>query len=261
MHVLHITFPYPDKHGIDHTLASQALNMLISAWRMNGQILNREWGIVFHPAAYATSLLSPESTALEDSRDNKYVRQCKQHLLDIGVMAPHISSSGRDIDGLELCSCTHVSTYILYTDYLSLESPVRCGTCFGPIPLYRLPYTQDEEYNNIVRWQSNYQACDLLFMNSTVLERSTQRALAWFTSTLSQEGYILCRLLEHATGVPTYYVLQKQHGRSHRHEQQRRCPSCGQPWRVDKPWHHFDFVCEPCRLVSNIAWNVREPSR
>ncbi|MCG8348945.1 MAG: Zn-ribbon-containing protein, partial [Chloroflexales bacterium] len=90
----------------------------------------------------------------------------------------------------------------------------RCGDCFDQAPLYRLPKTYDDEYYDIIEWQSNYQACDTLFMNSVVLERATNREMSRIESALSQEGCQICRRIEQLTGVPTYYRVQKHYGRS-----------------------------------------------
>jgi predicted nucleic acid-binding Zn ribbon protein len=47
-------------------------------------------------------------------------------------------------------------------------------------------------------------------------------------------------------------------GRSDRAERTRRCPSCGKAWLRKEPLHRiFDFQCRRCRLLSNVAFDVR----
>ena len=56
----------------------------------------------------------------------------------------------------------------------------------------------------------------------------------------------------------TFYFLSKGRGRSRAAEQARLCPGCGGDWLLEEPRHDcFDFRCESCRLLSNIAWTVR----
>ena len=45
--------------------------------------------------------------------------------------------------------------------------------------------------------------------------------------------------------------------RSRARELARLCPMCGGSWRLEEPWHIFDFKCDRCQLLSNIAWDVR----
>jgi predicted nucleic acid-binding Zn ribbon protein len=55
-------------------------------------------------------------------------------------------------------------------------------------------------------------------------------------------------------GLKTARAFRKNRKR----EQRRRCPLCGGAWRLEKPLHRlFDFKCDMCRLVSNLAWDVR----
>lgn len=242
---------------IDADRASHVLNTLFHTWRMNGQIAGREWGSAEVRDAVHTTVLCPESTALASAFDNSYVHAAKAELAQADLNAPLIRVIGKDIDGLDPCDCPTPSTYVLSTNYLSLESPVRCGACFQPVPLYRLPRTQHDEYADIVSWQSDYQACDSLFMNSQVLERVTHREMSSVQSSLATMGRRICQRIEQHTRVPTYYALMKHLGRRRSMEQRRSCPSCGGQWALPTPWHHFDFRCDPCRLVANIAWSVR----
>jgi predicted nucleic acid-binding Zn ribbon protein len=58
--------------------------------------------------------------------------------------------------------------------------------------------------------------------------------------------------------LPVYYYLSKHFGRSDRAERRRKCPSCGKAWLRKEPLHRiFDFQCQRCRLLSNVAFDVR----
>jgi predicted nucleic acid-binding Zn ribbon protein len=41
-------------------------------------------------------------------------------------------------------------------------------------------------------------------------------------------------------------------------ERIRKCPKCARGWALSEPFHgKFDFLCEHCRFISNIAFDVR----
>ncbi len=89
-------------------------------------------------------------------------------------------------------------------------------------------------------------------------ERFGLRELSNAGSSLSRRGRAACARIAKVTGTPTYYYLMRSGGRSLAREHERRCPGCNGRWRLEEPWHRlFDFRCDRCRLVSNIAWEVR----
>lgn len=255
MFVAELTFDVPGACDVD--MLSDAVNNLLGTLRMNGQVCGREWPIVQTNQHCSAIILIPAHDALDSAHQNSYVKGALDKLVAIGIGAPRIAMIGEDIDGADPCTCEKPASYILYTDYLSLESPVRCGDCFCPIPLYILPHTYDDEYYDVISWQSNYQACDLLQMNCGILERATTRQLSRFDSRLCRDGLAICDRIATATGIPTYYYLYRYGSRSRTAELARRCPSCGGPWLLENPWHLFDFKCTQCNLISNIAWDVR----
>ncbi len=237
---------------------SNAVNRLLGALRMNGQICGGEWPIALGNESCATYAMLPAADALSPDHHNVYVREILSEILArAGVSEPRVTILGEDLDGDLSCQCGTPPSYVLYTTFISMETPLRCGGCFLPIPLYSLPKTNHDEYSDVISWQSNYQACDTLQMGCQVLVRAATRELSRVESTLSQEGLRICREWEAATGVPFYYYLYRYGARSRARELARLCPGCGGSWRLEEPWHLFDFKCDRCRLLSNIAWDVR----
>lgn len=89
-------------------------------------------------------------------------------------------------------------------------------------------------------------------------ERFANHQLSSVDSELSTDGRQLARQLEKKMRAPVYYYLSKHWGRSDQAERKRRCPSCGKAWLRDEPLHRiFDFQCRRCRLLSNVAFDVR----
>lgn len=247
MYVANISFSRAE--GVPRDQISHTINAFLAALRMNGQVCGREWPISISDSQYQVTVLLPAQDALEHTHMNHYVEHALEHIHILGLNEPSIFVCGEDIDSIT-CTCSKIDTYILYTTYLSLESPLRCGTCFGTIPLYSVPPTYDGEYYDIIVWQSDYQACDSLQMNCSTLERATLRELTQCNSSLSHQGRTICHKLMTTTCRPTYYYLYPSQTPTRKKVADPSCPSCGQPWRLEKSWHAFDFKCDICYLLS-----------
>jgi len=254
MYVQRIEFSFngnePPKEVVD------VANGFLAALRMNGQVCGREWPIYFESGLCTAIALSPEEDSLNlrhcGEYPNKRVREAEE--LGISITSAVIAE---DCSSAEPCRCQESSGYVLFTTFVSLESPVRCLDCFLPVPLYRFPALPSGEYYEIICWQSDYQSCDRLQMNCSVLERASTRQISDPRSSLSKAGQENCRLLAHLSGKPFYYYLYRGNGRSVASEKERRCPSCGQPWYLEAPLHSlFHYKCDQCRLISNFAWNL-----
>jgi predicted nucleic acid-binding Zn ribbon protein len=250
MYVARIDFKCAD--SIDSDLLYEHIAKLLHALHQNGQICGREYPIAITPDGVMATVMIPAADALDELHHNRYVRQDIARFREIEVNGPYFSLIGEDMAG-EVCVCVSSSSYLLYTDYVTLDSPLRCGDCDDPVPLYRIPPTYEDEYYNIICWQSDYRSCDSLQMNCRTLERAATRQISDPTSSLSQQGRAICQQIEALTGKPTYYHLYRSAGRRRSAELKRLCPACRQPWLLDQPWHGFEFRCEPCRLASTLG--------
>jgi predicted nucleic acid-binding Zn ribbon protein len=155
----------------------------------------------------------------------------------------------------------------LFTHAFDEASPVSHGGSGRAIPLYTIP-VPFEVKEKIYFWQKEYRWFDHFQLGSGVMEIPAYRQMAEPNSELAQKGREQCRQIEAGTGLPTYYYLFRYWGRP-KGEADRLCPGCGKAWKVEhpvglkKPFHHFDFRCDPCRLVSHQGdstdggWRVR----
>jgi len=126
-----------------------------------------------------------------------------------------------------------------------------------PIPVYRLPGTH-EDREAIYFWQRTYHEYNGIWLGCGELEIPVYKQLADPSSELSQKGREICRAVEKAIRIPTYYFLMRYWGRRSG-EDERLCPGCGRAWLsrypTDHPrgWWQFAFQCHNCRLVSQVA--------
>jgi predicted nucleic acid-binding Zn ribbon protein len=245
--------------GTDRDRALEALQEYLGALWRNGQIMGRQTPIARERTGYSVFATLPATDSLNGRHSNRQVRRALRALAGIGCKAPKVQRLGSDPEGKPACRCRRRLFLILFTSFLHEDSPVRCGGCFNPIPLYAFPTTgYAGDYHDILQWQGTYQAMDWLWIGSGAGERFGHDQMARHNSPLSKDCRDVARTLEHRARRPVYYHLAKALARSNRQERARRCPSCGRRWLLDEPLHNiFDFKCDRCRLLSNIAWDVR----
>ncbi len=254
MHVHRIEFDLPSGQTPEKTI--ELAECLLGALRMNGQLCGAEWPIYIKEGRCVATVLAPEHESLDAKFHGEYVTRQISEGEALGITVTFVAEA-EDCSSAETCSCHSSSGYVLFTNYVSLESPVRCLDCFLPVPLYKFPVMPSGEYYEVICWQSDYQSCDSLQMNCTVLERAATRQMSDYRSSLSTAGRENCRILEGLSGKPFYYYLYRASARSAKSERERLCPSCGQPWYLEAPLHSlFHYRCDQCRLLSNFAWNL-----
>jgi predicted nucleic acid-binding Zn ribbon protein len=239
--------------------AAGAIDELVRALQRNGQILE---GITIPTAivrgGYQTVASIPERRSLSLSLHSTRVRTAMRDLKRSGLALPRARVIGRQLDSTPVCGCRRSASLILTTNFLTSELPLRCGGCHGVVPFYRFPHTTDYgTYEDIISWTWHYRAFDGIWIASGAGERLAYRELSEHDSKLSRWGHDLCRLIDKRSGAPTYYYLMKHYGRSVASERKRKCPDCGGKWLLKEPWHRlYDFKCDRCRLLSNIAFDV-----
>ena len=239
------------------TAAEKAINGLLEALRANGQVLGREFAVAFNDGEFRVRLLTPEKTSLQHKFNSPWVKKALAELTDAKLLAPREKLIGQDINS-EVSNLDTPSWQVLYTSYVHMCSPVRSGDNLLPIPLYRLPATFNGDHKRVIRWQSEWQACDELQMAAaTQAEFAALKELSEPSSDLFRRGWDLRGRIEYLTKIPTYYYLYRVGGQSLASELTRPCPRCGNPdWKLDEPLLDlFQFRCEPCRIVSNISWD------
>jgi predicted nucleic acid-binding Zn ribbon protein len=237
----------------------EKVQIYLAALLHNGQIVGDHTPLALLTDGVLVTASLPETDALSERFGNKWVRKRLRELAAAGIGRPKVTDLGLDPESRAPCRCRKRPFLILFTTAMDTEPPLRCGACFGPIALYKLPPTSDAaDHQNVLWWRDTYQAMDWLFLGSGPGERFAHGQLSRLDSELSTDGRALARELEKRVRVPVYYYLSKYFGRSDRSERKRKCPSCRKAWLRQEPLHrNFDFQCERCRLLSNVAFDVR----
>ena len=241
-------------HKRDDEAQLDAFSSLLGAYRLDGHVLGRELMTVSLDRHLEAYVFVPANDAFASEAKNEWIAKRTNGIVEVGLSEPEFIQVGDDISEFDGCSCSVSSSFILFTTCIQIQSPMRCGNCFRPVPLYRLPRFKNNEFSEVISWADDWKACDSLFMNSTTGERFGYREMSQVDSSLSRHGQTICKHFEQSTGKPTYYYLHRYYGRSKALEEARPCPRCGGEWRLADRWHHlFDFRCEKCQLVSSLS--------
>lgn len=225
----------------------EAFDLLQEFYRGNGQTIGKVT-LEYHLENELICLpYTLETDSLSEKNNNFYVNREIARLQDLCKSKLEISLHGSI--GTEFPKSESIEAYILKTDYTSVNSPLLNEKSRG-IPLYKLPQYYDHSYMPILAWETNYKACDDLFMNGEVGERWALNQLQDFKSNLSKQGRTICENIEAKTNIPTYYYLF-----NYKKKNSAFCPSCKQSWVPDKIFEGFHYRCDPCRLISNKTLN------
>lgn len=244
--------------GLSEERAAEAIAEVVVALQRNGQMVEDNPITTVVRGGYQTIAAIPERQSLSRSAYSSRVRTAMRNLKRCGLLPPRVRLAGRQLASAPVCGCRRSASLILTTDFLTSEVPLRCGRCYDIVPFSRFPHTTEYgTYEDIISWTWHYQAFDGVWIASGAGERLAYRELSEHGSELSREGRDLCRCIEKRSGVPTYYYLLRHYGRSVAAERKRRCPDCGGKWLLKESWHEsYEFRCDHCRLLSNIAFDV-----
>ncbi|MDP5150245.1 DUF2310 family Zn-ribbon-containing protein [Rheinheimera baltica] len=245
----------------DFTRAEIAIRGYIEKLIFSGQVLGREFPTAWQQDVFSSRIVIPEEQALLHKHHSTPGLCALQQLATAGLAYPQLQLLGMDVMSQHTDPCEHADNYILYSRFNDTCSAVRCAEHFAPIPLYKLiPHGLDHEA--LIRWQLQFQALDEIQMQETrVLRKGAERSLQLLHSQLNRQGRKLASQLERDNNTRVYYALYSGSSTNCAHEPGKTCPGCGNNWRLPQPLHDlFDFKCDNCRLVSNIAWDCQSPS-
>ena len=239
---------------IELEVAQTMITELLEQYRYNGQIIGREFPLVFTGEQFEVIFVLPEQTSLEPEFNNTKVNVALSLLNENGLNVRSFEIVGLESQSDFTDLCEQPSGLILYTTYVQSCSPVRCAEHFSPVPLYKLP---EQVRKTLIKWQESYGAYDQLQMNEmTATEPQVLEQLSNHQSELMTQAKEIAELISKDMNVPVYRYLYRVGGESLEHEQQRLCPSCRSDWQLEQPLHGlFDFKCDECLLVSNVSWD------
>ncbi len=222
------------------------------ALRSNGQ-LAEDYSVSWRGSSLRLLCVIPERCSLALRFHDACGRKALREALKLAVGPPGTMLTGKAEGTPGYCSCRRRPSVHIFTHLYDDSTPLACGACHQPVPLYRLRGLSLDSREALLCWQWAYQACDDLWMHSGFGERWAYGQLSKTDSGLTEDGLELRVQVEKELKLPVYYYLHRYFGRSKAAERMRLCPGCGGEWLLPKPDGCFDFRCEPCRLLSCLA--------
>ena len=163
--------------------AENAIGSYLAALMQNGQVADATSARVRGGFRVVASV--PARDALHHRHGSRWVRRALMALRDTNG-APRVRRIGLDPDEPLPCACRRRRFLVLFADSLTNSSPVRCGRCFGPVPVYRLPRIESADSRRaLLRWQDAYRKLDALWIGSGVAEQYAYKQLSDVRSPLS----------------------------------------------------------------------------
>lgn len=162
MYVVELQFECFDNTTV--SAVDKAINGLMDALRYNGQVLGREFPIVMGDGEFFVRVVCPEQDSLHPRYHSDFVKVCMNRLSDASLLAPKMRMLGRDLNSEQAAEDEAPSWQVLYTTYVHTCSPLRSGETLLPIPLYRNDPTLNGDHKAVIKWQTEWQACDEIQM-------------------------------------------------------------------------------------------------
>ncbi|WP_087023535.1 Zn-ribbon-containing protein [Thaumasiovibrio subtropicus] len=258
MYVVELQFDLFDNSTLSDV--DRAINGVMDALRYNGQVLGREFPIIMGEGSFTVRAVCPETESLHPDYHSPQVTACLKQLSVAGLLSPKVKVLGRDLNSETSSETERPAWMVLYTSFVHTCSPLKCGDALQPIPLYHIPATLNGDHKAILKWQTEWQACDELQMAAGCqAEHAALHEIRDIGSDLFRRGWDLRGRIEYLTKIPTYYYQYQVGGESLAQELARSCPKCGsKTWKLDSPLHDlFQFRCDDCRIVSNLSWDFQ----
>ncbi len=208
--------------------------------RKTGQVYE-SFHVVAEGGAYAVYVIMPGADALS-------LDFCSDESVEIirklaAIFSLKVETLGAAVTCEDSCDCAAPSWYMLYTDLATEESPVVCGDCGKPVPLYKLPAIPDKEgQSNFLNWQDQFKAIQKLDIYN-YNDGFTDGEIYAPDSRINKMGRALCRAMEKGKKVPVFYHMEMKKGVG------AVCPLCGREWSRTANEAISGKLCTFCRIA------------
>lgn len=239
--------------------AEKAIRVYLEKLIFQGQILGREFPTYQAEHSFFSRVVLPTPDALQKKFHSGAGLAALDQLPQLGLSYPKLHILGEDLMSNHTDPCAASPALILFCSFSATNSVLYCAEHFAPVPLYKIGRTSGEDFELLVRWQLQYQALDEIQMQEVrVLPKTAEQSVQGFYSSLNQQGYQHAKSLSKELAKPVYYYLYSGSSTDCALETEKKCPCCGADWKLEESWHGlFDFRCEPCQLLSNIAFDCQ----
>lgn len=247
--VLHKKKKAIDPREISQKIAKMNIESFLDSLRYSGQIVT--WGDIVETEKYYKIWANIyKKDSLESICNNKHVDSQIKKLKKDNILSIEYTIIGKSVAGKNPCTCKEHHFFILYRNFLFIDSPIRCGTCFLPVPLYTIRQDKTKNFEFLDQWENSCRVFFDLFIDSGAYEQYAIHQLSDCDSELTEEGLFCCETLHDETKIKTYYCLDDCNNEERYSD---FCPKCNERWRLEEKLHDtFQFKCDTCFLLATL---------
>ena len=244
----------PDAIDLSDENALELIEDYWSVLHLNGQTVGGFDVYKDGEFIYLTTVV-PTEEALLGNFDNEYVRVRLGKINEFFTF--EVILEGENLEYKDSCSCEKPTWYYLYSNGKG-ESPLVCGDCDKPFPLYKITQTRNnKEHDEIIGWALANDAMHKLWIHG-LWDRFTYREMSMYNSKLNREGRKICKEFEKTLGIAVYHYIYCFYEQCSDDEcsivpkglpnmTPPVCPQCGGEWTDDSIF----CKCEKCRLIAD----------
>jgi len=222
----------------------------------NGQVISGFELFAVDDDTICLTTVLPREDSLSDKNNNDYVKGRLEKLQDFFDI--ELVREGANLEYHASCICEKPSWYFLYNEGNHGESPLVCGDCHKPVPLYEVPCIFNEKaHDTLLCWRQAKSAMNVLW-HYGLWDRFTYGQTALHNSKLNREGRKIGKALEKVLGAPVYYFIyyfceycdDDEHCIIPKGLPNRIptvCPQCGGEWIDDNEF----CKCVKCRIITD----------
>lgn len=227
----------------------------------NGQVIS---GYEIYADDYSIYLavVSPMEDSLSEKYSNNYVKEWFRKIQE--VFDVEFVCEGENMEYSSSCQCCKPSWYLIYDRENEGESPLVCGDCMNPVPLYLVPYLfNDKEHLTILSWFNAKEAMDTLWIYG-LWDKFTYREKVYHNSKLNREGRKISKELERVLKAPVYYYIRyicepydmdsSCIPECFTREFPEVCPICKSEWTTESKFNK----CKKCRLITDSLQSKKD---
>lgn len=215
-------------------------------WWASGQALRSDSQVSVRGRRVILPLLLPERTSLAKQFELPRTSAILRELRERGFDGPRVEILGHVSGRGGADACRSRPCLVLLAQAFDESSPVRCGRCLAPVPLYRLredTHPERGRYWDALAWQEDFRRMDRMWLLDPASE-------------LNRDGHEVRERLEGVLRKRVYYFQWRSSlGGRPRSDlgKDESCPRCGRRWviRGDRRGlaERFTRRCERCSTV------------
>ena len=239
------------KQSVEQEESEELIWTFLCSLERNGQIL-KDYTLIKN-RTYTLFVTLPKPDSFDEKHDGIYAKRDREKLRQIYDCV--VTPLGTNVASQAYCACESHTAIEMQTYSLDMDSIFTCCDCGRPVALYELPFPAEdqEDYYPVQDWQESFASMDTLWIRG-LCDRYTGNQRVKPDSILNRKGIEIAACLSRQLGIPVYYHLACDYGKSVRCEkigdrQVHVCPKCQRTMKKVPFTEGYERdICNDCLL-------------